>query len=147
MISGLPGNEARWTIEQQKAREVDDARLAGLADGPWEERGPIGLEHLGALVDRATHPPFDDRLPVLPAADGRIGEGRDPRDRRRVGGDLRPVRPLIASGGARGEAALARRQGGAPPRRPDRRPWMRGLFGGARCAGGRPDGRPAPPST
>ena len=72
MISGLPGNEARWTIEQQKAREVDDARLAGLADGPWEERGPIGLEHLGALVDRATHlHSMTDYLCRLP--DGRMG--------------------------------------------------------------------------
>jgi hypothetical protein len=72
MISGLPGTEARWTIEQQKAREVEDARLSTEADGPWEERGPIGVEHLGVLIDRATHlhsmTDYPCRLP-----DGRMG--------------------------------------------------------------------------
>jgi len=72
VISGLPGNEARWTIEQLKAREVEDARQSGVADGPWEDRGPIGLEHLGVLIDRATNlhsmTDYPCRLP-----DGRMG--------------------------------------------------------------------------
>jgi hypothetical protein len=73
MISGLPGTEARWTIEQEKAREVEAARLSGHADGPWEDRGPIGLEHLVVVIDRATHlhsmTDYPCRLP-----DGRMGK-------------------------------------------------------------------------
>jgi hypothetical protein len=73
MISRLPGDEARWTIEQLKAGEVEDARQSSQADGPWEDRGPIGLEHLKVIVDRATnlHSMTDHpcRLP-----DGRMGK-------------------------------------------------------------------------
>ena len=73
MISRLPGDEARWTIEQQKAREVDDARQSSQAQGPWEYRGAIGLEHLGVLIDRVTNlhsmTDYPCRLP-----DGRMGK-------------------------------------------------------------------------
>jgi hypothetical protein len=73
MIGGLPSDEARWVIEHDKAQEVADARASDQAQGPWESRGAIGLEHIGVLVDRATNlhsmTDYPCRLP-----DGRMGK-------------------------------------------------------------------------
>ena len=72
MIGGLPGDEARWMIQEEKADAVEDARQSNEAQGPWDERGAIGLEHVEVVIDRVLNPhsmtDYPCRLP-----DGRMG--------------------------------------------------------------------------
>jgi hypothetical protein len=73
MINELPADERKWLIEEEAADEIEAARRHIEAEGPWEERGPIGVEHLKVLIDRLENPhsmtDYPCRLP-----DGRMGK-------------------------------------------------------------------------
>ena len=72
MFDGLPADERMRMIEQGKSHEVAEARQAQEAEGPWEDRGAIGLEHVEVVIDRVLNPhsmtDYPCRLP-----DGRMG--------------------------------------------------------------------------
>jgi len=72
MFNGLPADERKRLIEQDKAHEVHEAQRVEEAQGPWEARGAIGFEHVEVVIDRVLNPhsmtDYPCRLP-----DGRMG--------------------------------------------------------------------------
>jgi len=59
-------------IQRETASSIEVARRSEEAQGPWADRGPIGLEHVEVAIDRVLNPhSMTDHPCRLP--DGRMG--------------------------------------------------------------------------
>jgi hypothetical protein len=73
MNTGLGPYDALAVIKRETDAEFEVGRHAVLLQPEWEDRGPIGLEKVGVIVDKMTHlhsmTDYPCRMP-----DGRMGK-------------------------------------------------------------------------